>query len=308
MLTTETLAQLESVRSRFVSARNRFHGATEEARSKLFFALRSRRDDEVRATLESGPGRPLDWLAGEAVEYLHSCDWALLDVYALAVALGVDGSVVEELLGPALVYQSLRMVDDVVDGHRSYKGAYETLYGYLRRHYDESQARAFGLLAATAVGLRGAALLSAGAGTAEHARRTLVGMALELQPCREPEDYLRMVDHKMVSYSRLIYGPVLESAALPSEGRAGEFFDGSFVLGQVLNDLADIEEDTARQQPNFWLANGEAAAGAMLGRFEELVALAADLPAVLDGYAQSRLADLAQYALDVDERLKATGA
>ncbi len=132
-------------------------------------------------------------------------------------------------------------------------------------------------------------------------------MALELQPCDEPEDYLRMVEHKMVSYSRLIYGPVLDAAGRSLDGATGAFFDSSFVLGQVLNDLADLEEDTIRRQPNFWTANGAGAPAEMLARFEELTTLMGEPPRDLAGYAHSRIADLAQYGLDVDERLKTTG-
>ncbi len=142
MLTTEVLARLESVRARCVPARARFHAATDDARSKALLRAAgaaptrrsARRSSPVLTTASTG-------LAREAVEYLHCCDWALYDVFALAVAIGADGTAVEALIGPVLVYQSLRLVDDVVDGHRSYKGAYETLYGYLRRHYDDPEAR-----------------------------------------------------------------------------------------------------------------------------------------------------------------------
>ena len=301
MLPPDVVREVEEVRARCAPLRARFHSSTEAARGLVLLALEERRDALVRDAI-SGPDGTLDWLARETLVYLHKCDWALLDTLALAVAVGLDGATVDVLGGPVLVYQSLRMIDDVVDGHTSYKGAYETLYGFLLRHYDEPEARAICILAATGLAIRGSALVTGS--SAEHARRTVTGMLLECQSTETApslDEYLGIVERKMVSYSRLLYGPVLEAGGLPLEGPVATFFDSSFVLGQILNDLHDLEDDYARKQPNFWTAEGSGGAEDMLHRFSALVALFAELPEVLVPYAHARVADLTQYALEIVE-------
>ncbi|TDC50229.1 hypothetical protein E1281_22350 [Actinomadura sp. KC345] len=305
MLPLELYERLAHLNEAHKPAKDGFYADTEEQRGILLAEVRRARDQLLAAFMAPAQLRwpDVETLSRETREYARRCDWTLIDLVALAASLRVGAAELSRrLAAPLLAYQALRMLDDVIDGHLDYKGGYQTFYGAMLRAHGADPARGLTICTAAALLAEGARHLDEPQALRLH--ETLAAAIRELHGIgpNERQDYLGMVDGKMGAYSSIIYGPVLADLA---EARAVEtFLARTFLVSQVINDLHDLDDDRARNQPNFWLlypSTGEAATACGL-HLDELEAAYTALPDSARPYGDTRLADLSGYALEVAKR------
>ncbi|MCA9773445.1 MAG: hypothetical protein KC466_13610 [Myxococcales bacterium] len=285
-------------------AKERHLKATEARRGRDLARIVAARDAALGRALrpaEGGGSAAMKALAEGVLAYARRNDWNWIDVLLLLACLDEDAGVCERLGRAGLLYQSYRMVDDVLDGHRDYKGHYPTLLGELERAgRSPSEVSALTLLPALAMmceALDGSAPMEAFAALA---RRTVLGALTECMPSEDLtlDRYEAIVEGKMVCYGLLLYGPAIEAAAPPEREALGGFLESSFFVAQVANDLVDREDDRRRGQPNFWnLQSDRAAARRFVERVEDLGRRADGLADRLRPYGRSRVHDIANYAL-----------
>lgn len=279
--------------------------ATEDRRSRDLARIVAARDAALVAAF--GPADPADGTAAalvdEVLAYARRSDWNWIDVLLLLACADEDSAVCERLGRAGLLYQAFRMVDDLLDGHRDYKGRYPTLLAAVEGDPRFRRASPTALAVLPALAMVCGALDGAPpfAGFAARARRTVLGALAESLAGADtgPEAYHRIVDGKMVCYGFVLYGPAIQAA--PDDGRAAleDFLAHSFVAAQVANDLADRADDRRRGQPNFWNLAGNTRAA--VREFAEILrgldARRSDLGAHLRPYGHARVHDIANYAL-----------
>jgi len=160
----------------------------------------------------------------------------------------------------SLCYIGLRLVDDGIDGHETYKEKTVTYAGAdtdgrFRSEFEDRRMQSilfgtwlvnYGVQRTAAVGpeLREIVqnLLS----------QTLCGMTLEfLEPSTvDLEDYRVVVDRKSSSYDQILYRGIVEKASDVPKQEVADTIRGVSMAAQILNDLVDSEEDEATGQPN----------------------------------------------------------
>ncbi|MBD2896928.1 hypothetical protein amrb99_58800 [Actinomadura sp. RB99] len=309
MLPPDLYERLVRLNEAHKPAKDGFYAGTEKQRGTLLTEVQRARDQLLATFMAPVWGRwpDLEALSRETREYARRCDWTLIDLVALAASLRVGpAELSRRLAAPLLAYQALRMLDDVIDGHLDYKGGYQTFYGAMVRANGVVAAR--GLTICTAAALLAEGTRHLDEPQARQLHETLAAAIQELHGIgpNEHQDYLRMVEGKMGAYSSIIYGPVV--AELAEVQTVETFLARTFRVSQIINDLHDLEDDRARNQPNFWLlypSAGEAATACGL-HLDELEAAYAALPDIARPYGDTRLADLSGYALEVAERLPET--
>lgn len=249
----------------------------------------------------SGGNEVAQRLCAQTTEYATWMQWSLWDLPTFAVAIRpklADFRAAVTACG--LVYTAIRVFDDLVDQHYTYKGRHDTLLAALAA--DQVPARK-----ATALsGLAGLLLCFDGlhrlTGTDESVpaatvavlvgsvRRAVIGAIMEFTDAHAwtLAEYRRLVQLKNVDYWRALYAavdPHLESPLYP-------FLAGYYELAQYLNDAGDYESDLASGQPNLMVLyhmRDSEAEDFLADRYLELGRLAATLPDVERGVAQLKL-------------------
>jgi hypothetical protein len=287
-----------------------FYQRTAGPRDALFAAIKAARnrllDDLFARVAAARPeSAPLARLRARIYSYFDRSDWAMLDLVALAACTTVPVDQAAAALAPnALVYHSLRMLDDVLDGHHDYKGGAKTLFGELMEDGDAPHLAAHAnLLTAMIVMASTTAALTGD--ERQLLERTLIGMLHESFPgeWRSPESYRQIAAAKMGAYGLFLYRPIVGFFEPAAQQTLEPFLVRSFVISQFVNDLQDREDDDARRQPNYWLMDGpdEARAADFRREIDVLACSCAEIPRPARDYAHTRVTDLAAYCLQVLE-------
>lgn len=228
-------------------------------------------------------------------------DWSLIDVANLAaVCPSIDEDLIQECAGATLLYHGARIVDDVIDGHRSYKDLYSTLPTELIPVVgDESDAVSVSLL--SALFLFFASFPKVSPSLIDLSRKSIIGNLMEkvrTAPVDRPH-YDRLVELKTVAYSQLLYDPIL--VRFPEGSGLHEFVLQTFRVSQYLNDLHDLGDDRDREQPNLVVlleregrGTGEID-GFLANSLLDCAERSEALPSTVQGYAYCRLFDLGSY-------------
>jgi hypothetical protein len=304
----ELAGRLESVAEKCRPAKDAFMQSTERRRASYLELIAESRDSQLDGMFVRLGHHPEGRLADvfrELKAYARQCDWNYIDpIILLACLERFDLSLLDRMARIGLVYQAFRMIDDVVDGHCNYKGAYPTLYGILKEQRAYStNVLSFSLLTAILM------LCEAFANPVEsslilrrylsHAQHTALGMLREYSFPKPLtfEAYASVVDDKMVNYGLLLYGPVLDVMPAPHREIMQPTLKTSFLIAQITNDLAELKSDQTRGQLNYWHIEEFPKAAdrflEMLARFETEID---SLPEAYRNYGIIRLGDLANYA------------
>jgi hypothetical protein len=269
-------------------------------------ALTSARDTLWTSLLgrcfEESPARSTQHFWAEIAAYTRRSDWVCFDLVSLAACTDAAPELLARQAAPnLLIFQAYRMLDDIVDDHHDFKGAYPTAYGALVEQFENREtALATTVLALTLMATEG--ISEATADAAELAKLTLSGALSEVLWAIEGDAsaYSAIVERKMVAYGMLAYEPLLQFVGPQHRDALELFLRRSFRIAQIVNDLGDVEGDRERHQPNYWLLTADPDGGELrfLGRFEELSASCESLVPRLQPYAHARVADLARYALE----------
>ena len=203
-------------------------------------------DNETCRTLVQNMGSYVDWL-----------QWSLWDVPHLACALRLDAETLRKgVASCGMVYLSMRMFDDVIDRHHTYKGRGDTLFG-LSHTRSAQNGNAFAVLGAMLLFVDGLSHLadydqkqftSTFNALIEAARRAAFGAVMELSGYEEwsRDFYDRLIVLKNVEYWRTLYAgldPTGSSPLLPVWMRY-------YKIAQLVNDVQDVADDERRGQPN----------------------------------------------------------
>lgn len=233
----------------------------------------------------------LENLIQEACAYLRWLSWSLEDVIAVAAALELDPrKMARRIVSCHLVYQSGRIIDDIVDGHESYKGRRQTLLGARRRGLEGSGrewlAEKETLLVAVPLLMRGVRDYSACFGAnapvaavhllADSVSKACLGALVELSPerRRDKDRYEELVELKTTAHNSILLNPLFGVIEDDEFSRLRALHRKMSFLGQIFNDAADLAEDSENQQVNFFLLNAEEKESIS---FEDAVALRGEL-------------------------------
>ena len=204
---------------------------------------------------------PLEPMLAAVRDYLFWLQWVAWNAANLAPLLGDDMSAPARRLAPALVaYSGLRLVDDGLDRHETYKGFRPTLLGWLvaRRPplaVDPAAYSAFVGLCVFAFALRRLGETSRPAAAREVARlfegvaagalaEPLIGL-----PC-EARTYEQIVRRKSAAYNLILYKPLVEELEPWLRRALLSILSEMDTLAQLVNDAGDAGEDRDRRQPN----------------------------------------------------------
>lgn len=302
-LCSGTLDRLRELLDEHDPAKDRFMTASSDRRANILDALVTARDALLeRALGERRSGLPICSITSNLASALHRyatiSDWAIYDAIQLAACLPFDSRRLGEALAPrALLFLSIRMLDDSIDGHVTYKGHYATIVGELKTSTEH--AIEVNTIASLLIGLEASRQVDPE--DLALAQTTLHGQLFEFDPVAADSlaSYESMVTAKMVAYGLVVYGPLLRAIEPPFRHAVDGFVRRSLMLGQVVNDLVDRESDEERHQPNRWSLAEE------LGDTE--AAFLSDLELLAEGcrtlgayapYGAARIADLARYTLE----------
>lgn len=285
-----------------------FYRLTAVRRDTLFTLIKASRNrllDEIFTRIRAvrtGSQPSIQLLTG-IYNYFDASDWSLLDMIALAACAPATEEQIASAVAPnALLYHSLRMLDDVLDGHEDYKGGAPTLFGQLRSQPETRPLAAAGnLIPAMILAVSVSASLSG-----EDRRlyeRTLIGVLHEAfaGDWRTDDGYRRIAEAKMGAYGMFLYRPAVLLFEPGIREKLEPFLARSFYIAQVVNDLQDRQEDHARQQPNFWLAgrDPDVASAEFMGEITALSRACAEMSPKVRDYAHTRVTDLIGYCLQV---------
>jgi hypothetical protein len=297
---------LEAHRRTHAPAKQAFFDATDTARADLLREVAAARDAMLDVVLgRNDPtalaSAPVRAAIASIGRYAGASDWNLIDVGVLALCLPDRGDAVTERLAAAsLAFHALRMVDDAIDGHRSYKNDYPTMLGELTVRQDTASA------ASTVTLLAALPLLCEGLcrcpSINDALQRTVFGALHEALATDPRREYDAIVVGKMVSYGLVLYGPVIAAIEQQERRAVTAFLQASFRLGQLANDLLDAESDAAQGQPNYWNIHGDDASAGVVREMDGLVRLAAPMADRYQPYASARICDLAGYGLHAIDR------
>ena len=218
--------------------------------------------EELRANIgQVAAGNALcDEVAGRAGQYLDWLQWSFWDLPYLAIALDLPHDRLRKgVKSCGMAYLSLRIVDDVVDRHFTYKGRHESLLGsFEKAHRSNQHAEGLTILAGLLVCFTAMRQLAGSpeplhlemmARCLESMQRCTIGAIAELSP-RESwteEYYDRLIRLKNVAFWRALYAGIDPAGDSPLFG----FWEQYYALAQKLNDVGDFPEDERRAQPNF---------------------------------------------------------
>jgi hypothetical protein len=233
---------------------------------ELTGAVEMRYESEVTALVARH--RRDRWLAAvlnpildEAEAYLRWMRWMGWNAVNLLPPLGQDIHQATQRLALAmLVYCSTRLIDDGMDGHETYKGYRPTLLGRMRERLPDASPR---LLAAFSVflGARFVADALDRVTLTEHDLGRIVAVQFDhaaLGALAEPllkgafdlQTYERVVRRKAAGYNLILYKPLVHGISEPLRGGLLAILSDLDSLAQILNDVADSEDDRRRLQPN----------------------------------------------------------
>jgi hypothetical protein len=232
-------------------------------------------------------------------EYAKAMRWVVWEVCDLAAPL--DDIPVQELAFALIGYIGCRLADDGIDGHEVFKERTPTLYAALREHCDEREAGALSVLLGYWLLNRAAALsrahgLQTTADTMLHLSGVIVpGAVAEVlgRHSQSAEEYRAVVSRKSVAYNMLLYQIATRSIVDTTVAQLllRVLARWAFVA-QVLNDLADRDDDAARDRLNVLnTVRGEPAV-VLAGLDRELAAIwnaSLTLPAPLRNAMASRI-------------------
>jgi len=258
-------------------------------------------------------------LGEKTASYLDWLQWTFWDLPHFAIALNVPPArlrIAVQTCGMA--YLSLRIFDDVIDRHFTYKGRHGTLFSLFEQsRLSHQRAEGLTILAGLLVCFNGLAQLSGSEDPEERAmlhssldalRRTTIGAILEMSP-REDWDaayYQRLVQLKNVAFWQALYAgldPRHESPLYP-------FLERYYAAAQKLNDVQDFSEDERRGQPNLLSLHlrreGEMDSGRYPARAEEEIGRNfLDMGRMAEGLpATERLAALMKLGESLEEALQ----
>jgi hypothetical protein len=287
-----------------------FYQGSTERRRRLFAGIKDSRnrllDDLFARVADVRPeSEQLRQVRLKLYDYYDRSDWALLDLVALAACTTATVEDVCDAIAPnALLYHSLRMLDDVLDAHHDYKGGARTLFGELSLNTEPSHLASHANLIPAMMMMAGTSATLA----AEDRRlleRTLIGMLHESFPgnWRSPESYRQIAAAKMGAYGLFLYRPVLLMFDSATRDTLEPFLVRSFLISQFLNDLQDQRDDEAREQPNYWLMGRDPQVSIEEFRreIEAYAGSCAGVPHPARDYAHARVTDSIGYLLQVIE-------
>ena len=200
-----------------------------------------------------------DTVVERAGQYLDWLQWTFWDLpyYACALRLPIE-RLKKGVRSCGMAYLSLRIVDDAVDRHFTYKGRHDTLLSlFEKERLGNHRAEGLTVLAGLLICFSGLRELAGSADPlhTQMLRRCLemlqhctIGAIAELSP-RETwseEYYERLIQLKNVAFWETLYAgidPHTASPLLP-------FLRRYYALAQKLNDVGDFPEDERRSQPN----------------------------------------------------------
>ncbi len=221
-------------------------------------------------------------LGEKTASYLDWLQWTFWDLPHFAIALSIPPERLRKAVQTCgMAYLSLRIFDDVIDRHFTYKGRHGTLFSLFEQsRLSHQRAEGLTILAGLLVCFDGLSRLSESGEAEDRAmlrssldalRRTTIGAILEMSP-REDWDadyYERLVQLKNVAFWQALYAgldPRHESPLYP-------FLERYYATAQKLNDVQDFAEDERRGQPNLLSLHlrrdGEADSGRYPARAEE---------------------------------------
>ena len=308
MFTPATVSLLQKLHAYHLPRKGSFYHRSAERRRTLLIRITEMRNtllDEMFERIKDVQIRSqlLLQLRKKLYDYFTRSDWALVDMVALAACTSVEVDEVSRAVAPnALLYHSLRMVDDVLDLHQDYKGGEPTLFGELSANSETACLAIAGNLIPAMIMM---ANMSAKLTKEDRYlfERTLIGAlheSLAGNSCTR-ESYRRIAVAKMGAYGLFLYHPVVFMFKPAAQGRLEQFLKRSFFVAQMINDLQDQRVDEARHQPNYWLLGLESEY-AVQGFVQEVVALANACREVANpaqDYAHARVTDLIAYLLQV---------
>ncbi|MEM8960941.1 MAG: class I SAM-dependent methyltransferase [Acidobacteriota bacterium] len=195
-------------------------------------------------------------LAAMLTDYVEWLQWTFWDLPTFAVVTSVEGeNLRRNVAACGFVYLSLRLLDDVLDGHYRYRQRRPTLLARLSdSHGAGRRAEGLTVLSALLLCLEGVAELDRMPDgprlgqVVDSARRAVIGAMLEHAPAERWDDayYQRLIALKNVDYWRCLYVAIDPDCASPLY----PFLTDYYAVAQKLNDLQDVAADEARDQPN----------------------------------------------------------
>jgi SAM-dependent methyltransferase len=249
-------------------------------------------------------------LGQKTASYLDWLQWTFWDLPYFAVALRLpEDRLHQAVRSCGMAYLSLRIFDDVIDRHFSYKGRQGTLFAMFEKdRLTHQRPEGLAILAGLLVCFDGLSHLAGQDDPVSRAmlresldalRTTTIGAVMELSP-REEWDisyYERLVKLKNVAFWRALYSGIDPERRSPLYG----FLERYYALAQKLNDVLDFGEDERRGQPNLLSIHLAAAGGAeaeIARDFLEMGRMAEDLPAL------ERLVALGKLGESLDEAVR----
>jgi hypothetical protein len=248
------------------------------------FLERYRRDVVLREALEP--------LLEETNTYLSWLSWVGWNAANLAPLASSDLSAAGRSSAPAiLAYCGLRLVDDGLDGHETYKGHHPTLVAFFAappHRFGKAQRSAFSTFVGSCVFTFALERISQVSGPAAATaisnlfERAAIGVLAEVLvgPGADTATYEQIVRRKAAAYNLILYKPLLDELELPLRRSLTRVLSDLDVLAQVINDLNDVGDDRHRPQLNAFHGLYESTEGPaeIARRVDELWALASLLP------------------------------
>lgn len=306
LLNGPVIEKLENILKESRPFKDAFLSATESVRQKHMRFIIGKRDVYLDTFMSSAEdddmGQNLSTVVLKEVKaYANRCNWNFIDiVFLMACVDNLDETVLEKVARLSLLYQALRMIDDLIDDHLYYKEEFITLYGVLKSN-PQTSARALSGSILPALLMICEGLRNSTDKYFSLTIKTVCGALREIDDVKSITltKYNKIVEGKMISYGMLLYGPVLDAMGRTSEQTMKSFLRKSFLFSQIANDLIDREDDLKRGQPNFWniFSRIEDAADYYLAQLLEIYISLHDFPAELKPYAYTRLYDIMNYVV-----------
>jgi len=303
-----TINHLESLLEESQPLKETFLKSSEPVREKYFNLIIEKRDAFLDAIWlereEYDSEQTLNKvLFNEVKAYATRCNWNYIDpIFLMSCFKNLDERVIDKFAGLSLIYQSFRMIDDLLDNHSHYKGDTPTLYGNLQKNpITAGHVLSGSILPALLMICEG--LRNSPDKYIDLAEKTLFGALYELENIKPLtiEHYNKMVEGKMVCYGLLLYGPMLDAMDIDSRTVMEAFLRRTFSLSQIANDLIDRKDDLERGQPNFWhiFGNSEEASDNFLNQLFELYNARRQFPPDFRPYVVTRLFDITNYIVQI---------
>jgi|GEM_PF-1104652 2-polyprenyl-3-methyl-5-hydroxy-6-metoxy-1,4-benzoquinol methylase len=192
-------------------------------------------------------------------EYVSWMQWSLWDLPYFAIALRPSlDSFRQAVTACGLVYISIRIFDDAIDQHFTYKTRHSTLLATTSQTFPQSRdAQGLTILAGLLLCFEGLRKLvdsdpnmqtAITRGLVPSIQRAVIGAIMEYSDSSEwtSDYYERLVRLKNVDYWHALYAALDPEHASPLY----PFLEVYYNLAQNLNDVQDIEEDQRLGQPN----------------------------------------------------------